>query len=187
MHFRPGTEFTISEWSRKALESWKVFISKILKNSVALYQDPEGRVGAWGWGTLVHCGLQCRLRTETVLRDVQGQLMGSVWTSFLHQRLPTSLHTPARLLSSRVEMTRLSAKEKGEAESNVVFSGWQRMNSTQHKVYTSSLSPHISQAFSAKNKQEGITLITTTFQHLLSSSFQLTPQRITATNSVCSW
>lgn len=80
-------------------------------------------MGAWGWGTLVHCGLQCRLRTETVLRDVQGQLMGSVWTSFLHQRLPTSLHTPARLLSSRVEMTRLSAKEKGEAESNVVFSG----------------------------------------------------------------
>lgn len=65
-------------------------------------------------------------------------------------RFPSSLHIPSRILNSTVEMTRLSAKEKGEAESNVVYSGLQRMNPTQHIVNTSLLSPHVFQAFQQK-------------------------------------
>lgn len=38
-------------------------------------------------------------------------------------RFPSSLHIPSRILNSTVKMTRLSAKEKGEAESNAVYSG----------------------------------------------------------------
>ena len=38
-------------------------------------------------------------------------------------RFPSSLHIPSRIFNSTVEMTMLSAKEKGEAESNVVYSG----------------------------------------------------------------
>ena len=69
---------------------------------------------------MVSCGLQCRLRIETILRDVQGQLMGRVKA---FTRFPSSLHIPSRILNSTVKMTRLSAKEKGEAESNAVYSG----------------------------------------------------------------
>lgn len=58
-----------------------------------------------------------------LLRDVQGQFKGMLWGSFSHHRnRATCLHTPARLLNSRV-MARLSVKEEWEAESNAVFSG----------------------------------------------------------------
>ena len=93
-YFSPVNDFQF--WHRghnlwvkeKALEPWKVFVSKIFKNYAALYQGPEGRVGVMNFKFIVDS--KAGWEQWQFSRTCRGRLPVGLG-SFSHQRSRTLL------------------------------------------------------------------------------------------------